>query len=267
MPAIRWRGRCLRSGTHLVPAGSDNVDASQSASRSPRRRMSSTTSGLKQASISLGAAAEPVVFWFSSDQRIWGPPRTAYTSSPRRSHSTSATGSGQLTAQLVDEMNNVRTISASELRSRGLPWEVDQIGPGDDTAPQVTSLWVSSNNIDSSTEATTVYAHLTIEDELSGFTHGDIRYAAPGRSSFVVDGSIDYRQRVAGDATDGEYVVPLTFPRGGHAGSFGFSSSPRSTTPTTLGSSPRRTLSGPPKATSASINPEQRTRCHRVSSR
>jgi hypothetical protein len=104
-----------------------------------------------------------------------------------------------------DSALNLHTLTADELAALvGGSDTVTQTGAGDITAPQVTSLAVTSDGADPATSPVNLTFDIQITDDLAGVSHADCDTRSPNN---VIDQStyLGWINRISGDALDGTY--------------------------------------------------------------
>jgi len=121
---------------------------------------------------------------------------------------------------LWDLLSNHRALTSADLAAAGMPAEVDQVGLGDAAGPQLVSMSLPGDTVDTSSSAQTLSMDLRITDDMSGFADGAVTWVSSDGMQTIegyVDGPSD---RVSGDTIDGNYVVQIPFPRGSEQGSW-----------------------------------------------
>ncbi len=154
--------------------------------------------------------------YFSQAQRVSGTALDGvYRTSLAVVHS-SEPGTWLATIVLTDAANNATTYSPANLAAAGFANSVQQAGAGDNQAPNVVSMAVSPNAIDTSLSAATLTFSARIVDGLAGVSNGS---TAP-ISQLVMQGptgshriSANLAQRVSGTALDGVYAGQVSVPR------------------------------------------------------
>ena len=131
----------------------------------------------------------------------------------------SAPGEWELRVGARDHAGNETVLSPYDLRDRGLPWRVDQTGPGDTQAPKLTELQVTPSHIDTTSAPAAVNFRMRLTDDLSGLAWFDnysvVLYSNGVQSPITVD-----MTRIWGGPLDSVYEGSVTMPQGSVHGSW-----------------------------------------------
>jgi RTX calcium-binding nonapeptide repeat (4 copies) len=125
---------------------------------------------------------------------------------------------GTLAAGLsLTDRRNTRTWDAAQLQAQGLPSGVVQTGAGDTGPPRVTAIsWDGPSTVDTSSADQMVQLRLHVTDDLSGLHTGTVVLRGPTGVPFQA--SLDSSTQVGGSSLAGDYLVPITLPRGSAVG-------------------------------------------------
>lgn len=188
--------------------------------------------------VDVSAAAQRIDFSLRVTDDLSGGAYVAiYLASPSRSHSawTSIRATPQVDANrslsitiptlveggtwfvhevyMTDAVGNVRRYSTSDLIAASFPTTFTVVSPTSDvTDPQLLQLSLPTTRIDCSLDEQQVSVTLRASDDLSGLSGIGVYFASPTRATQVYTSAFAPPLRTSGDATDGTYSVPITFP-------------------------------------------------------
>lgn len=116
---------------------------------------------------------------------------------------------------MTDAVGNVRRYMTSDLSAAGLPTTFTVVSPTSDVSPpQLLALSLPTTRINCSLVQQTVLVTLRASDNLSGTRWIGVYFAPPagGGGPAVYSSCYAPLVRTSGDANDGTYAIPVTFP-------------------------------------------------------
>jgi hypothetical protein len=126
----------------------------------------------------------------------------------------------KIVVTVYDNRQNRNVYPDWKLGPMGMPSSINQVGAGDNTDPKIESATISGpTTIDTSSSSQTFDVHVHASDAGSGVARGEFIVeltnltgphsgAVAGEHFYAFDGG----QLTAGNANDGEYVIPVTLP-------------------------------------------------------
>ena len=167
-------------------------------------------SGLFYGTFTLGTVGDAV---FNSDTRISGTAQDGVYQFTLVIPQYAEHGTLHGSLFLNDSQNNYHEWTSDQLAALGLPSSIEQTGPGDSEAPQLRSFSLSTNAVDTTTDAHTVYADLHITDDLAGLQVVTVTLTNPHTNKRIT-AQAQAEDRIGGSVTDGDYRLALDFPAG-----------------------------------------------------
>jgi hypothetical protein len=178
-------------------------------------RITDDLSGLLDADlVAVSGTRQAASAQFDSSDRISGTALDGVYQATLYFHHYAPQGAMPLGVWLWDQVGDKRVMTTAELAARGLPSVIDQTGQGDSEGPQLRALSVSGATVDTSGGDATLSVRMHVTDDVSGLSSANVWWRSPDGSQTVEAYVGPNMGRVSGNATDGEYVVSITFPRG-----------------------------------------------------
>jgi hypothetical protein len=111
---------------------------------------------------------------------VSGTPRDGYYEVPVTLPRYAASGRWRINyVSLEDEATNHRYIWRDDLQEKGFPTGFDQVGPGDSTVPDLSSISLTPSVVDTSQESATIVVSAEITDDLSGVESAFVTFTSP----------------------------------------------------------------------------------------
>ena len=121
---------------------------------------------------------------------------------------------GTWTARVVlfDDVGNKTELDHQELAAAGFPSTLEQVGPGDNSVPELTDIRLTPETIDTSSGSQTITVEFDMTDDVSGFAWGVLDFHSPNDDQRA-RAQFDESHLIAGDALNGTYRTTMTLPQ------------------------------------------------------